>query len=165
VVNPIHAIGLASSALNGVAKSFTDLTKTREQHRTMRHQNKIGAVNDVAQCLQEIVAAYHQYQTVHAEEQTKRRDIEAWEKTTLKEIENRRDVLLAFLEHSFDERAKNFQDLFKVLDQALTSEDNENVGLVLEKITELAKSSPLEGLKDLSVVQAALVDSNHEWKF
>jgi len=161
MINPIHVIGLAGSAANEISKSVNN----KDHQRTVRLQSKVGVARDGAECLQQIVAAYYQHQTIIAEEGTKRRDIEAWEKTTLKEIEKQRDILLAFLERSFDERARNFQDLFKVLDQAVVSGNNEHLGLVLEKITELAKSSPFEGLNDLSTVQAALVDPNHEWKF
>ncbi len=144
MTNPIHIIGLASSAMNGIAKSVTEVINTKEHQRTVRWQNQ-------AECLQQIVAAYHQYQTVVAEEQTKRGAIETWEKTTLKEIEKQRDILLKFLERSFDERAKNFQYLFEVLDQAIASGNNEHLSLVLNKITELAKSSPFKDIRSYAL--------------
>lgn len=123
------------------------------------------AVNGGAECLNEIVSAYYEYKRVVKEERTKCREIEAWEKTTLAEIEQKRDSFLAFLDHSFAERSKNFKALFNVVNQAIASGNNEHLQLALDKITELAKSSPFQDLANLSTVQAALLDPDHEWKF
>ncbi|MBE9232373.1 hypothetical protein IQ231_11960 [Cuspidothrix issatschenkoi LEGE 03284] len=131
----------------------------------MRLQNKTQAINGGAECLNEIVSAYYEYKRVVKEERTKCREIEAWEKTTLAEIEQKRDSFLAFLDHSFAERLKNFKALFNVVDQAIASGNNEHLQLALDKITELAKSNPFQDLANLSTVQAALLDPDHEWKF
>ena len=48
---------------------------------------------------------------------------------------------------------------------AIASGNNEHLQLALDKITELAKSSPFQDLANLSTVQAALLDPDHEWKF
>lgn len=57
-----------------------------------------------AECLQQIVSAYTEYMKVAEQERTKRREIEAWEKTTIAQINAQRDLLMAYLEQSFDER-------------------------------------------------------------
>ncbi|WP_228036971.1 hypothetical protein [Cuspidothrix issatschenkoi] len=162
---PSNIIGLASAATGGIAKGVTEVIKTKEHQKTIRLQNKTQAINGGAECLNEIVSAYYEYKRVVKEERTKCREIEAWEKTTLAEIEQKRDSFLAFLDHSFAERLKNFKALFNVVDQAIASGNNEHLQLALDKITELAKSNPFQDLANLSTVQAALLDPDHEWKF
>lgn len=115
--------------------------------------------------LQHLVSDYCEYKIVSAQEKTKRREIEAWERKTLAEIHAKRDILIKFLELSFDERAENFRHLFNVVDQAIESDNNQQLALALHSITELAKSSPFKDLANLASVQAALDDPDHEWVF
>jgi hypothetical protein len=117
-----------------------------------------------AECLQQLMLAYTEYKIVAEQEQTKRREIEAWEKTTLAEIKAKRDVLITYLEHSFDERSENFRQLFQIVDSSISTGNNEQLVLALHSITELAKSSPFKALADLSSVRAALNDPNHVWE-
>lgn len=123
-----------------------------------------SAINPL-ESLKEMVSAYTNYKIVAEEERTKRRDIEEWEKTTIAKINAQRDVLIAYLEHSFDERAENFRQLFNVVDQAMESNNNQQLALALYSITELAKSSPFKDLANLTSVRAALDDPDHEWIF
>jgi hypothetical protein len=118
-----------------------------------------------AQSIQEMVSAYTDYLKIAEEEKTKRRDIEAWEKTRIAEISAQRDLLIGYLEKSFDERAVNFHTLFAIVDSAIASGNNEQLALALNTITDLAKSSPFKDLVHLSNVRAALDDPNHEWEF
>jgi len=98
-------------------------------------------------------------------ERTKPRDIEAWEKENITRINAQRDLLMTFLERSFDERAENFRVLFGVVDNALVSGDNEQLALALNSITELAKSSPFKDLANLNNLRAALNNPEHVWEF
>jgi hypothetical protein len=99
------------------------------------------------------------------QEQTKRREIDAWEKTTVTKINTLREFLIGYLDKSFDERAENFRSLFAVVDNAISSGNNEQLALTLNSITEIAKSSPFKELANLANVQAALEDPDHEWTF
>lgn len=117
------------------------------------------------ECLQKMVSAYTDYLKIAEEEKTKRRNIEAWEKTTIAQINAQRDLLIGYLDHSFDERAKNFRALFTIVDSAISSGNNEQLALTLNSITELAKSSPFKDLANLNKVRAALDDPNYEWEF
>ena len=126
------------------------------------------ALNDMinpAECLQQIVSAYTEYKIIAEQEQTKRREIEAWEKVTIAKINAQRDLLMAYLSRSFDERAENFCALFGVVDQAMAAGNNEQLALALHSITELAKSSPFKDLANLASVRAALNDPDHKWEF
>ena len=125
----------------------------------------VEAFASPVQSLNDIVQAWTEYLKIAEEEKTKRREIEAWEKMTLAEIKAKRDFLVGYLERSFDERAQNFQSLFQAVDQAMSSGDNQQLGLALHAIVELAKSSPFKDLADLSTVKAALDNPDHVWEF
>ena len=125
----------------------------------------LGAGADASQCLRAIVEAYTEYKIVAEEERTKRRGIEAWEKTTIAQIQAQREALIKYLELSFDERSQNFRFLFEKVDRAITHGDNSQLNLALHSITEIAKSSPFKDLADLASVKAALDDPDYEWKF
>jgi hypothetical protein len=117
-----------------------------------------------AQCLNDVVQAWTEYLKIAEEEKTKRREIEKWEKITLAEIKAKRDLLIGYLERSFDERSKNFQALFQTVDQAMLSGNNQQLGLTLHAIVELAQSSPFRDLAELSAVKVALNDPDHVWE-
>lgn len=117
------------------------------------------------ECLGEIVSAHTEYKKIAEQEQSKQREIESCEKTTIAKIEAQRDLLMGYLDRSFDERAENFCKLFSVVDQAIATGNNEQLALALNSITELAKSSPFKELADLASVRAKLNDPDHEWTF
>ena len=126
---------------------------------------RLNEVVNPAECLQQMVSAYTEYMKVAQQEQTKRREIDTWEQTTIAKISAQRNLLMAYLDRSFDERAENFRSLFCVVDQALTAGNNEQLALALNSITEIAKSSPFKDLANLASVRAALDDPDHEWTF
>ncbi len=125
----------------------------------------IGEFTRPAECLRDIVSAYTEYKKVAEEERTKRRDIDAWEKERIAKINAQRDLLMAYLDRSFDERAENFRALFGVVDLAVTAGNNEQLALALNSITEIAKSSPFKDIANLTSVKVALNDPDHEWTF
>jgi vacuolar-type H+-ATPase subunit I/STV1 len=127
------------------------------------HVEVLATGADAFQTLRAIVEAYTEYKIVAEQEQTKRREIEAWEKATISKIQAQRDVMICYLEKSFDERAKKFRFLFEKLDQAIAEGDNNQLTAYLHSITEIAKSSPFKDFADLKSVTAALDDPDHEW--
>jgi hypothetical protein len=127
--------------------------------------SKMAAFVSGADALQQLIAHYFEYKQMAEQERRNRREIKAWEKESLAKIKAQSDLLMEYLDRSFDERSKIFQQLFDVVDIAIASGNNEQLGLALHSITELAKSSPFKELANLSSVQAALADPNHEWKF
>jgi hypothetical protein len=126
---------------------------------------KIWTAFNPTETLQQMVSAYTDYLTIAEQERTKRREIEAWEKEAIAKINAQRDVLMDYLDRSFDERAKNFRNLFDVVDRAIAAGNNEQLALALHSITEIAKSSPFKELANLASVRAALDNPNHEWTF
>lgn len=117
-----------------------------------------------AECLRDIIEVYTEYKIVAEEEWTKRRGIQAWEKTTIAQINAQRDALIKYLDCSFDERAKNFRFLFEKVDQAIAEGDNSQLHLALHTITKIAKSSPFKDLANLTTVRAALDNPDYEWE-
>ncbi len=118
-----------------------------------------------AECLQQMVSAYTKYKRIAEQEQINRREIDAWENETITKINAQRELLMAYLDRSFDERAENFRALFAVVDNAIASGNNDQLALTLSSITEIAKSSPFKDLANLASVRAALDDPDHEWTF
>ena len=152
----------ATQCLSKIISGYTDYKQVAEQEQTKRHEI---AAWERTTCLGEIVFAYTEYQQVVEQERTKRREIDAWESQTIAKINATRDLLMAYLDRSFDERAENFRSLFCIVDQALAAGNNEQLALALHSITEIAKSSPFKELANLASVQAALNDPDHEWTF
>lgn len=118
-----------------------------------------------AESFQQMVSAYTEYLAIAEQERTKRRDIEAWKKEAITRINAQRDLLITYLDRSLDERTENFRALFRVVDNALLSGDNQQLALALNSITKIAKSSPFKDLTNLTSVRTALNDPNHLWEF
>lgn len=124
----------------------------------------LGLVVLPTQSLSEIVQACSQYLSISKQENTKRQAVEAWKTVSLAKIKANSEFLITYLEYSFDERAKNFQFLFKVVDHAIASEDNQQLKLALDAVVDLAKSSPFKDLADLATVKKNLEDPDHVWE-
>ncbi|MDZ7957291.1 MAG: hypothetical protein RMY34_05210 [Aulosira sp. DedQUE10] len=162
VLPSIGTICTAVNATQSLVSILASYKQIGEQERTKRRE--IAAL-EKTQCVDIVSSAYAEYKIIAEQEQTKRREIDAWEKETITKINAQRDLLMAYLGSSFDERAENFRALFAVVDSAIASGNNEQLALTLNTITEIAKSSPFKELANLASVRAALDDPDHEWTF
>lgn len=115
--------------------------------------------------LNDIVSAARECITVHQVESTKRAKIAAYESSEVARIKAAEAVLLNYFDQVFRERQSNFEELFKRLDSALEAQDGETVNSIVRGIVDIAKSSPLADLGDLSQIRAALDDPNQVWEF
>jgi hypothetical protein len=109
-----------------------------------------------------VMGSANEWVTVVRQEETKRQEIRAWEKTQLEIIQVQRDFLLTALDKTFDERRENFRRLFDNLDGALTSDGDDaaaHVADILGAITDLAKTSPFKDLKSPSIVVQEFLQS------
>jgi NADPH-dependent glutamate synthase beta subunit-like oxidoreductase len=75
------------------------------------------------------------------------------------------DVLLQYLERSFDERRANFDTLFTRLDTAMAQGSPDGVERTLDAVVKLAQSSPVRVLVNVAKAKEALQDKNREWEF
>ena len=109
----------------------------------------------VADTFKLVVTSVNEWVTVVVQEQTRRQEIRAWEKSQLEIIHVQRDFLLTALDKTFDERRENFRRLFDQLDAALVSDRDDaaaQVSDLLGAITDLAKTSPFKDLKSPKLV-------------
>ncbi len=97
--------------------------------------------------IKEIVGAVGEWVRTVEQGRAKRADIAAKEAATLAAIAADRDVLLTYLDRSFDERKDNFKQLFTALDDAIRN-NPAAVADVLGAITTLAVRSPFADLAD-----------------
>lgn len=93
-------------------------------------------------------------------QETKREEIRANRDARIKQLEVQRDIIMNYLDHSFDERKYLFEEQFKIVDHALTTGNSEELALSLQNINDLAKSSPFKALADLGRVQNSLNQEN-----
>ena len=99
------------------------------------------------------------------EERTERAKIRAESQQVVRRIDAMRDVLVAYLDRSFDERRAVFERAFSSLDTALESGSHDDVAKVLDSIVHLAESSPFKALRDLKATRNALADDGTVWEF
>ncbi|URD50566.1 hypothetical protein [Chroococcidiopsis sp. CCNUC1] len=162
---PLQYIGAVLTALEAaqcLSSIVSDYQQVTEQQEIRRREIEAW---ERTTFIGTAVSAYINYKEITEQEQTKRREIEAWEKTTIAKINAQREILIGYLNHSFDERAENFRALFNVVDRAIITGNNEELEVALHSITEIAKSSPFKELANLASVKAALDDPNHKWTF
>lgn len=113
--------------------------------------------------LTQIVRGVKEWAQLHETESTRREFIRAQERATVAEIRATRDVFIAYLDRSFDERRANFDRLFAALDRALT-DDPSQVGPILTTVTTLAAKSPFADLSNIDLVKNRLQDPDHVWE-
>ncbi len=99
-----------------------------------------------------------------ARERTKRMQIDADTKLAEQRIAAARDAFAAYLDRSFDERARTFDKLFANVDRALADRDVEMVAVHLNAVVKLAESS---AFKDLASVKgtAKRLETETTWDF
>lgn len=162
VLPNIGTICTAVNATKSLASIVVSYKQIGEQEGNKRRE--IAAL-EKTKSVDTLASDYTEYKIIAEQEQIKRREIEAWEKETITKINAQRELLMAYLDRSFDERAENFRALFAVVDSAIASGNNDQLALTLNSITEIAKSSPFKDLANLASVRAALDDPEHEWTF
>ncbi len=114
--------------------------------------------------LNQIVDAARECIAVHQVESTKRARLQTYETTEVARIKAAELVLKGYFAQVFAERRSNFEELFTRLDDALEANDGETVSLMVRGIVDIAKSSPLADLGDLSKIRAALDDPDQVWE-
>lgn len=89
-------------------------------------------------------------------QETKRAEIRANTEVRIAQLRAQRDIVMDYLQRSFDERRYLFEQQFKVVDHALMTGNTEELAISLQSINDLAKSSPFKALADIGNVQRAL---------
>ncbi|MCL2489957.1 MAG: hypothetical protein FWF36_04420 [Propionibacteriaceae bacterium] len=121
-------------------------------------QQVVGAVRDLVLMAGE-VRKFEEAQI------TKRMGIAAERDIAVAKIEAQTAFLRDYLDKTFDERAENFQAFFGVIDNALATNNMQELSMGLESVIRLADSSPFKDLRTVQETTAALLDEDHEWDF
>ncbi|WP_228565208.1 hypothetical protein [Myxococcus sp. AB036A] len=114
----------------------------------------LEGLKTVAECVRDI-----------QKEKTEQVRIQMTAQVDVERIHANRDVLLDYLDRSFDERKENFRQLFARLDTAIASNNTELTGAVLDSVLKLADSSPFKALRDVAATREALSEKGKEWQF
>jgi hypothetical protein len=126
--------------------------------------NKLGAVVKPVDVLQTMVEYTQLLIIERRRADTDRAAISAWRDVQVDKIQAQHDVLLKALDLTFGERRENFRRLFDGLDAAMAAGDTAQTALVLESITDLAKTSPFKELANLEIVVSELKRPDQVWE-
>lgn len=130
--------------------------------KIVEQSRQIPAAEGLA-ALNQVVATVRECLLVHEEEATKRARLHAYQESEVARIKAAEAVLRTYFDQVFAERRALYEEMFARLDRALDDGNNEALHSVVVGIVDIAKSSPLADLGDLSQVRAALDDPNQVW--
>lgn len=108
--------------------------------------------------INEITSAWKEYKQVQAVEETKRAQILKDRDIAVISIKEQAQLIRFALEKQFGERASNFSELFKRLDEGFERGDDKMIDSMLTGIVELSKISPLA--QAVQAVHQQLKDPN-----
>ncbi len=114
----------------------------------------LTGIKTIAECVRDI-----------QKERTEQTRLHESARVEVERIHAMRDVLLDYLDRSFDERRDNFRQLFERLDGAIAKDNVQLATAVLDSVVKLADSSPFKALEDVAAARAALGEKGKEWKF
>ena len=120
---------------------------------------------DALSAFNNVVDGTRDYLRLREAEQTKRANLDAYATVEVERIQQASSALKDYFAHVFAERAMTIDGLFQRLDDAMASGDVATSTAAVQGIVDLAKSSPLADISDLSQVRKALDDPNHVWEF
>ncbi len=119
---------------------------------------------DMAAVAQKMTADIKDYLVIAEHEQTQRAQINADFAVEISKIEAMRSTLEHFLDRSFEERRKNFEELFSLIRKSMDTGDLQTLERSLSVVVELARISPLAEAKSLASLRSAMDDPNHEFR-
>lgn len=125
----------------------------------------IATPGDALSAVDDIIKMTGRVEMFREGQKTKRTAIEAEKEVALAKLDAQKELLMAYLDKTFDERKQNFKKYFDVIDDALAKGNTQQLAMGLNSINELAQSSPFKDLANIDQVGKALEDKNHEWDF
>ena len=124
-----------------------------------------GNLSNPQQCLaalNEIYSVADETIRYCEEQETKRETIRAERDIAIARIKEMGDLVKVYLEKTFDERLALFNKQFEAIGIALQSGNVEMLAVTLNRMNELASSSPFKSLADIQSVQQNLIEQS-EW--
>jgi len=95
-----------------------------------------------------ITNAIKEYHIVREQEITKRRAIKARKEVALEAIRSQKEVILTYIEKTFDERNIIFKEMFEKLDYAIANNDSSLVDKSLTVILSTLQTNPFKSFDD-----------------
>ena len=137
-----------------IEKAGTALVKTAGNKVAEKVANSANPLSGFT----EVVSAWKEYKQVQAVEETKRAQILKDRDIAVTSIKEQAQLIRFALEKQFGERADNFSELFKRLDEGFERGDDKMIDSMLTGIVELSKISPLA--QAVQAVHQQLKDPN-----
>lgn len=120
------------------------------------------AAFDPLEAIRMVAAAYSEYKKIRETELAKRQEIRSWEKINVEKIRTQRELLMRYLDLSFDERKQNFSRMFDVLDRCVENGAMESIALTLRSLIDMASSGPFKELATSQSVRELLADPSRD---
>ncbi len=89
---------------------------------------------------------------------TERERIRAEKEKAIRQIEATKELLLTYLNRSFDERKIVFEKDFKAIDAAIAANNMEALAMTVQSVNKLAAQSPFGALMDVVSVKRSLIE-------
>lgn len=139
-----------------------NMSKEGEQQFLENQYNNLRSAQDVQEAL--MVLSKEVLETIKFCEvqKTKRIQIRAESKVKITQINAMTECIKDYLNRSFDERGKLFDNYFSILDRAIEGDNIELMAATLQSINSLAASSPFKDLNDIGKVTQNL-SAGGEW--
>lgn len=135
-------------------------------------QNLTKSVKDIAETyqnpmifFQELTSTVSHCIEVYKKEETKQQKIQSETKIIIKKFETQKAMFEEYLDKVFDERSNQFKEYFKRVDEAMKTDNIQQMALLLDNMNKLAQSAPFAVFSSLENTQKALEDKNYEWDF
>ena len=135
------------------------------QNITQSVKNMAEACQDPMNFFQELTSTVLHCIEVCKTEETKQQKIQAETKIILKKFETQKAMFEEYLDKVFDERSNQFKEYFKRVDEAMRTDNIQQMALLLDNMNKLAQSAPFTVFSSLENTQKALEDKNYEWDF
>lgn len=135
------------------------------QNITETLKNTVEACKDPMVFFQELTSTVSHCMEVCKTEETKQQKIQAETRIIIKKFETQKAMFEEYLDKVFDERSNQFKEYFKRVDEAMRTDNIQQMALLLDNMNKLAQSAPFAVFSSLENTQKALEDKNYEWDF
>ena len=111
---------------------------------------------DVLSCIKELCQSAIEAVKYCELQETEREQIRSIRDQNIEIIRSQRELIMHYLDRSFDERKMLFDRHFTIVDEAIKTGNNQLLAIELQQINELANSSPFKALSDMKSLQDTL---------
>ena len=129
------------------------MEQNKEQRQKLDPNLALDTINNLAD-------KYKSLREIRENNKTERERIKSEEKRVVKQIEATKEVLMAYLNKSFDERAFVFKKNFEAIDTAIKNNNMEALAATIQSVNMLAAQSPFKALVDIAQARKNLINND-----